>query len=236
MRGIRSFLGRLLLLALLAGGVFATFRHGLIPQQFNPLPTLTLDAPGGLLVDWQLAALQAAPDVCRGILQPPYIEATAIRDNPLKNGCGWSNGVRVATSGGARIGVEPLSCEVAAAFSLWMAHEVQPLALSLLGKRVTAVQTMGTYACRNIIGNTLFKDMRSQHATANAIDIGGFTLEDGRQVNVLRDWKGSGPEAAFLRAVHQSGCRYFRVALGPEYNKSHADHFHFDRGWGWRCV
>ena len=236
MSRVRSFFGRLFVLALLAGGGFFMFRHGLVPPQLNPLPALTLDTPGGLFVDWQLVALQSTPGACRAILQPPYIEASAIQDNPPKNGCGWTNGVRIASSGGARIPAEPLTCEVAAAFALWMAHEVQPLALSQFGKRVASVQNMGTYSCRNIVGNPLFKNMRSQHATANAIDVGGFTLEDGRQISVLRDWKGNGPEAAFLRTVHQRGCRYFRVALGPEYNKAHADHFHFDRGWGWLCL
>ena len=37
-------------------------------------------------------------------------------------------------------------------------------------------------------------------------------------------------EARFLRAVHEGACDYFDVVLGPDYNRAHADHFHFDRG------
>jgi hypothetical protein len=77
--------------------------------------------------------------------------------------------------------------------------------------------------------------VRSQHATANAIDISGFTLDGGRQISILRDWTSKGPEAAFLKEVHHRACRYFRVALGPEYNAAHKNHFHFDRGAFSRC-
>jgi hypothetical protein len=90
-------------------------------------------------------------------------------------------------------------------------------------------------ATRNIIGNALWKQWRSQHATANAVDIGAFTLADGRRIAVARHWQGDGPEARFLKAAHGRACRYFRVVLGPEYNAAHRDHFHLDRGPFSRC-
>jgi hypothetical protein len=75
----------------------------------------------------------------------------------------------------------------------------------------------------------------SQHAAANAIDISGFTFADGRSISLLRDWKGKGRDSDFLREVHRRACRYFRVALGPDFNPAHANHFHFDRGLMWTC-
>ena len=203
----------------------------------SPLPALSLETAGGWgwVVDWQLAALRNERELCSRVLQPPNIEAAAVSDNPLKDGCGWVNSVRLSAAGGARIPADKISCPAAAAFALWMTHEVQPLALSFLGKRVVAVQQMGTYSCRNIIGNPFWKYKRSEHATANAIDIGSFTLEDGRRVSVLNHWSGSGNEALFLKAVHQRACRYFRVAIGPDFNVSHKNHFHFDRGILSRC-
>jgi hypothetical protein len=230
MRKRRFRLGRTVLLLLVLGGIAIALRQGLIPSTFVPLPTVNLDNPTALLIDWRLAALRKDPQACARVLVPPHIEATAVRDNPLRNGCGWENAVRMSSAGNARIHIDKVSCEAAAAFALWMAHEVQPLAVSMLGKRVTSVQHMGTYSCRNIVGNRFWKDMRSEHATANAIDIAGFTLEDGRQISVLRDWEDKGADAEFLRAVHSRACRYFRVALGPEFNPAHRDHFHFDRG------
>ena len=79
-------------------------------------------------------------------------------------------------------------------------------------------------------GNKLWASHRSQHATANAIDIAGFTLDGGRVIKVLKDWKGDGPGARFLHDVHASACRYFRAALSPEFNEAHASHLHLDRG------
>jgi hypothetical protein len=76
---------------------------------------------------------------------------------------------------------------------------------------------------------------RSQHATANAIDIAGFVLRDGREVRLAQDWTGTGFEAAFLRAVRDGACRWFRGVLGPDYNAAHHDHFHFDMG-PWRVC
>ena len=67
------------------------------------------------------------------------------------------------------------------------------------------------------------------------MDIGGFSLADGRQISVERSWRGSGKEAEFLHAVHSRACRYFRVALGPDYNAAHSNHFHLDRGFLSRC-
>ena len=78
----------------------------------------------------------------------------------------------------------------------------------------------------------------SEHATADAFDVLGFTLADGRRIGVLRDWKDAGPEAAFLREVRDGACPVFATVLSPDYNAAHADHLHLDMaergrmGWG----
>ena len=50
--------------------------------------------------------------------------------------------------------LEQLTCEAAAALALWVEHEVQPLAVSTFGSRVAGIEDMGTYSCRNMIGNS----------------------------------------------------------------------------------
>ena len=226
----RRIFACLLLMLLLAGAVLFAFRQGLIPARYSPLPLLSLDHPSKLFLEWQLAELRHEPGLCRRVLTAPHIDAVPVPYNPLRDGCGWANSVRIAAAGGARISVDKLTCEGAAAFALWMVHDVQPLALSLLGERVASVRHLGAYACRNIVGSPFWKHLRSEHATANAIDIAGFTLADGRQINVLNHWTGTSPYSAFLRAAHRRACRYFRVALGPDFNNLHKNHFHFDRG------
>ena len=88
------------------------------------------------------------------------------------------------------------------------------------------MQTFGTYSCRNVYGRE--HGRRSQHATANAIDVAGFTLEGGQSVSVLRDWKDPGPRSEFVRSVRDKACSSFGVVLSPDYNAAHANHLHLD--------
>lgn len=83
---------------------------------------------------------------------------------------------------------------------------------------------MGSFACRNVAGTS----RRSAHASADAIDIGGFVLADGRCISVQDGWSGSAQEREFLRIVQRSACRRFNTVLGPDYNADHHDHFHVE--------
>lgn len=226
---------RLVLILLVAVGVVGAFWFGLVPQSLSPLPAISLDARPGWFVDARLASLRYDAPLCQAVLKPPHIEATPIADHPIKDGCGWVNAVRFDSAGGVRLSVDKLTCEMAAGVALWLEYEVQPAAEAAFGARVASAEDFGTYDCRNIIGNPLFASRRSQHATANALDVASFTLTDGRTISVVRDWNGKGPEAAFLRDIHDRACRYFRVTLGPGYNEAHRNHFHLDRGLGWMC-
>ncbi|MDH4983042.1 extensin family protein [Hyphomicrobium sp. D-2] len=225
----RNILRAILLLLLILAGA-AVFRFGLIPERFLPFPAITLDDPPLIFVDTRIAALRSDPDMCRAILQPPQINAQAIADNVRANGCGWTDAVRVSKVSGAEIGLSALTCETAVALALWMEHSVQPLAMEMFGSRVVWVQDMGTYNCRNIIGNKRWLKMRSQHSYANAVDIGAFRLENGKQMSITRDYRANTPEGRFLREAHMRACPYFRVAIGPEFNEAHHDHLHLDRG------
>ncbi len=235
MKRRRHIVYKLLLFILICAAVFAAFWFGVVPQRLSPFSPLSLEKENQWFLDPKLAALRRDPALCQSILKEPHIDATPIPDSPAKNGCGWVNSVKFSEIGGARMGVEPLTCEMTAGLTLWVERELQPAALAAFDKRVTGIGDMGTYDCRNIVGNRIWKDVRSQHASANAVDVSSFTLEDGREISVLRNWKGNGPEAKFLHQVHRAACRYFRVTLGPDFNPAHANHFHFDRGLLWTC-
>jgi hypothetical protein len=226
---------RVLLFVLVASGTVVLFRQGLVAPPFNPLPIIDLGQANPWLVDWRLASIRYHPDVCARTLKTPHIDATPIADNPIENGCGWLNSVRLVSAGGVRAGFDKITCEAAVALALWLEHEVQPLAQEILGQRVASIRSYGSYACRNIIGNPMWRNVRSQHAYANAVDIGGFTLEDGSLISVRRHWRHESAKGRFLRAAHARACRYFRVVLGPDYNAAHHDHFHLDRGPFSRC-
>jgi hypothetical protein len=226
---------RALLALLLVLVVLAAFWFGLVPQRYSPLADISLDDPPEWFVDFRLAALRRDPEGCRAVLKSPHIVATPIDDHVRPDGCGWTNAVRVSGVGGAEYGAAQLTCEASAALALWIEYQVQPLAMSMFNSRVTGIDDMGTYSCRNIIGNEKWANMRSQHSLANAIDIGGFRLADGRHISVAKDYKGKGPEAGFLREAHMRACGYFRVAIGPYFNAAHWNHLHLDRGILTRC-
>lgn len=221
---------RVLLFLLVVAGTALAFRQGLITPRFNPLPDLDLAQPNQWFIDWRLAAIKYDRDVCARTLQSPHIKARPIPDNPIKDGCGWSNSVRMISGGGVRASFDKLTCESAVALALWLEHDVQPAAERILGQRVVAIRSFGGYACRNIVGSPLWKRFRSQHATANAADVAGFMLANGRQISVERQWHGDSAEAKFLHAVHDGACRYFRAVIGPDFNAAHYNHFHLDRG------
>lgn len=233
-RSGRNFLRALLALLLLVIA-FAAFWFGLVPQRYSPLAPISLADPPTWFVDFRLAALRRDPVQCRAVLLAPHIVATPIADKVQPNGCGWTNAVRIAAVGGAEVGLEQLTCEAATALALWVEYQVQPLAVEMFGSRVAWMQDMGTYSCRNIVGNKRWMNMRSQHSLANAVDIGAFRLENGKQISITRDYKADSPEGRFLREAHIRACGYFRVAIGPQFNAAHKDHLHLDRGILTRC-
>jgi hypothetical protein len=75
----------------------------------------------------------------------------------------------------------------------------------------------------------------SRHATADALDVAGFVLSNGRRIAVKRDWRSEDADGLFLRDVHAGACRLFDGVLGPDYNEAHRDHFHLERG-GYRVC
>jgi hypothetical protein len=221
----------MLVLLFSIASVWALLWMGLLPSKLSPLNPLSLAKPDQWFVDAKLAMLRFDPALCRAVLDRRYVDVAFKADKIVKEGCGWTNSVGFTQVGGARMHVDSLTCEMTAAVALWLKHEVQPAAMSLFGSPVTKIDHLGSYSCRNVEG----RQRRSEHATANAIDVAAFTLRDGRRISVLRHWQGHGAESKFLRRVHQGACLYFRLALSPAYNAAHADHFHFDRGNFWIC-
>jgi hypothetical protein len=119
-----------------------------------------------------------------------------------------------------------LTCPMYSAVDRWLEQVVQPAAMARFGQPVVELRIMGTYSCRrmnNGSGTARF----SEHAFANAIDIGGFRLQDNSIVTVLKGWKGGLEEQNFLREVHAGACSHFATVLGPGV-AFHHDHLHMD--------
>ena len=97
------------------------------------------------------------------------------------------------------------------------------------GQRIATLNVFGAYSCRsvdNIAGARL-----SEHAFGNAVDVAGFTLADGREIDFLHDWKKTdSQESAFLHEAHAGACQYFTTVLAPGADVFHYNHIHLGSG------
>ncbi|MET1115682.1 MAG: extensin family protein [Comamonas sp.] len=221
-----KFLAALLLV--LGIGYVSHGRFWTLPDHLNPWAPLSYEAPADWLTGFKLQRLQSEPAACQAFMSATPWRFAAVPDRDTGQGCGFSNAIRVQQTSVAVGSAFTLSCPAAASLALWERNVMQPAAQATLGTDVRRLEHLGSYACRNVNGSEAGN--RSQHATANALDIAGFVLGDGRRITLVRNWHGDAPASAFLREVHQGACRFFSGVLGPEYNQAHADHFHFDNG------
>ena len=234
----RSLAGLLFMLLLVLAGWALWSGAVRVPDAWNPWAPLRLDVAPGLLTRYMLDRTAADRDACRAALAQAPFRATPLEDGETGQGCGFDNAFRISRTSVAVGEAFALSCRSALSLAMWERHVLQQAAQRHLGSPVVRIEHFGSYSCRNLYGRE--GGRRSQHATADALDLAGFVLEDGRRIRVLGDW-GDGapdpdaaaapaPEAAFLRALRDGACDWFDAVLGPDYNAAHADHFHFDRG------
>nr|WP_279306602.1 extensin family protein [Microvirga solisilvae] len=177
----------------------------------------------------KVARLERSGPQCLAVLTNSDVAFRPVPESRGGEGCSLQNAVEVREASRALSRSFTASCPLAVAWAMFDEHVLGPAARRHLGQDVARVVHVGTYACRNI--NHRSDGRRSEHATANAIDIAGFVLTDGREVTLERDWNGKdAPRAAFLRALRDGACEIFDVVLSPAYNEAHRDHFHFDMG------
>jgi hypothetical protein len=237
---VRKAIGWLITLALLA--IAAWVARGYVerhPEDF-PWTELDLGDPIGAFTGRKLAALTGDADQCRALLDASGSAEIAAPPLIRDANCGFTDGMRLVPAGPRSIRFNPprlaTSCPVAAALALFERDVLQPAALKHFGERVATIDHAGSYSCRRLYGRAT--GPFSEHATADAFDILGFRLADGRRISVLEDWNGGGAKAAFLRDVRDGACRLFSTVLSPDYNAAHANHVHFDQAErgeiGWR--
>lgn len=229
MRSVKALVATVVVSAatLSAMGVLGAF-----PDRYKAWTALALDDPEGPFDAVKLVQLRGFP-ACLDALEESAAR-TRLAD-PLEgpNGCGYDEAVVLERSGHAWSAPQPMvmACPLAAAVYLWERRVVAPAAQDYFGQDVTQIRQYGVYSCRPV--NNRSGARLSEHGKANAIDVSGFVLEDGRVISVRSGWAGEADEAAFLREVHGGACGLFRGVIGPDGDAAHADHFHLDMG-RWR--
>lgn len=140
-------------------------------------------------------------------------------------GCGVADAVRVrSVSGVALSQTSVMDCTTANALKTWLEKSAKP-ALARKGGGLQSLRVAAHYACRT--RNNQKGAKISEHGKGRAIDISGFKLADGSEVTVLRGWNARGTSKA-LRRMHRDACGPFGTVLGPNADRFHRDHFHFD--------
>lgn len=226
MRGSTVFLS---LLLIGTGIVLSVWRGWLdVPERWNPWAPLDVREPANLLTSFKLWRLQGDPSLCDQALQTSTLRYAHQADSGPDAKCPLNDTLRIQGGDVALSSSFLASCRLAVAYALFDVHALQPAAQAVFGQKVVQIDHLGSFACRNVYNRS--EGRLSQHASANALDIAGFRLADGRRISVLKDWKDDGDNGRFLRLVRDGACKQFSTVLGPDYNAAHRNHFHVDMG------
>lgn len=176
------------------------------------------------------------------VLETPYLTTRSSLGGPPdgSGACGALKPFKMTAAAYGSVALEPaalLRCPMVHAVEYWTERVVKPAARRHLRTEVVAVKVASSYACRPM--NHVSGAYLSEHGHANAVDVAGFGLADGRIVKVKSWWSSSAAERSFLHEVRRGSCKIFTTVLGPGYDSLHADHLHLDlarhRGDGRIC-
>ncbi len=198
-----------------------------LPPQYNPFAPLTLDEPPTVVTRYKLRQLVNHPQECEALLAQAQARGIIFwRAQADSTGnCPLTGVVRVTRFGNVSLSSSFLaSCSLAVRSAMFI-HRAAPMAMEIQGSALARIDHVGSYACRNIYHRA--QGRRSEHATADALDISGFRFANGQRITVEKGWGTVGTSSRVLRALFQESCAFYGNALGPEYNAAHANHFHF---------
>ena len=150
----------------------------------------------------------------------------AVKRAPVKGpgGCGVRDAWAVSSVAGVRLSQQAiLAPATLRALDRWVRRNAIPTVGSR-GGGLQELHVVSHYACRT--RNSRGGAKLSEHAKGHAIDIAAFVLRDGRRITVLNGWHSR--DEGLLKRLHSSACGTFGTVLGPNSDRFHRDHFHFD--------
>jgi hypothetical protein len=139
--------------------------------------------------------------------------------------CGLTAAVRVRSVSGIALSQRSvMDCPTAAALKSWIETTAKPT-LRREGGGLKSLRVAAHYACRG--RNNQPDAVVSEHGRGKAIDISAVVLRDGSQISVLKGWDAR-ETSKLMRRLHAEACGPFGTVLGPEADRHHKDHMHFD--------
>ncbi len=140
-----------------------------------------------------------------------------------KGRCGYEGAVKLSRIGAVKLdGGALVTWPLAVKLEEWVRTEIQPNAKKLFGQPITALRVTSSYDCRMLKSGRAL----SQHAYANAIDISRFILADGREIRIQSNWNAKGAFSVLVHRIGRAACSIFPVALTPDFDYLHRNHFH----------
>ena len=140
-------------------------------------------------------------------------------------GCGVSKPVKITAVDGVGLSqASIMDCTTAKALNNWVKKSVKPT-VGRLGGGVDSLRVAAHYSCRT--RNSKPGAKISEHGKGKAIDISAIKLKNGSLISVLNGWRDPA-KGKVLKSLHRSACGPFGTVLGPNADKYHQDHFHFD--------
>jgi hypothetical protein len=114
-----------------------------------------------------------------------------------------------------------MRCPMAEEVVHWLREDIAP-AVKEIGPPLRGLDNFASYDCRG--RNNIRAAQLSEHGHADALDVRGFRLADGRtlgltDVTVAKDWR---------EAIKASVCARFSTVLGPGSDGYHEEHIHLD--------
>lgn len=191
-----------------------------------------VDAPG-TPVKAASASGEAGPSAAdEARLKAQQVHFKRVADVENERGCTIKNAVEVSGVGDVKF-TRPalLTVDMAERLGKWVNEVAKPESVKTLKKQLASLDVYGSYSCRNAYGRPFggrVAGRLSQHAHANAIDIGGFIFADGSKIEYKKDWKAPSDRRTYIHNVSLKGCETFATTLTPDYDRYHWHHIHFD--------
>ncbi|MFT4273894.1 MAG: extensin family protein [Pantoea sp.] len=225
----------MIILLVLAGWWSLPWLQQHLPPGWNPFTPLAVTDPPGWLTRYKIKRLAGDPAACLDVMRRAQRSGKVqFSEEPIRQGaCPLAQPLRVSSFGAVMLSSSFLaSCPLAVASTMYVVQSQAELQQAGINSPLQRIAHVGSYACRNIYHRQ--EGRLSEHATADAWDITGFQLANGRWLRVENHWQQPQDASAALHALWQNGCANFGNALGPDYNAAHASHFHFGmRGSGY---
>ena len=205
---------------------FADDRDGMV--LVSPVPELR---PDGLEARVRAAATRATPGRVTELgVRGQLCGSAGIFGERLEpitgriSGCGIPEPVRVREVNGIALTTPAtINCNTALALQEWLgaARDI----VGATGGGLVQIRVVASYSCRT--RNNQPGARLSEHSTGNGIDIAGFGLANGQEIALMSGWR-DGAQGPILQRLHAAACGPFGTVLGPESDRFHQDHFHFD--------